>query len=76
MRLPRPSDPVTIEQLEKCLDILADAISKAGREGDLYFPIWERIEKEIELRRQKQDLHAAVRERLRRSKGQTAVQSS
>lgn len=65
-----------MEQLEKCLDILADAISKAGSEGELYFPIWERIEKEIELRKHNQDLHAAVRERLRRSKDRMAVQSS
>lgn len=56
---------VKIETLERCLDILADAISKAGSEGELYFPIWERIEREIAERKRKQEIYTAAHERIR-----------
>lgn len=75
MTMPRSDDEVTIEMLEKCLDQLAIQIELKGKKGEVHFPLWERLEREIEVRRKKSDTLAAVRERIRQSRDRTTVRS-
>jgi len=75
MRLPIPETEITVERLERCLDRLALEIEALGPEGEVYFPIWDRLEREIEIRRKKNDTLAAVRERVKRSRDHTKAQS-
>lgn len=69
----RPTDDVTIEQWERALDLLARAIDKGGENVEAYFPLWNRVEKEIQLLREKKDIRSAVRERIKRSEDQRAA---
>jgi hypothetical protein len=62
-REPLSDDEVTIEMLEKCLDLLAVQIELNGKEGEIYFPLWERLEREIKIRQDKEVMWAKIRER-------------
>lgn len=64
------SDEQMIQKLEWCLDRLAFEIERSGKNGEIYFPLWERLEHEIELVRAKQDNFSAVRDRIQRWKDQ------
>lgn len=57
---------ITIEKLEWCLDCVAIAIHKAGADGMVYLPIYERFERELVALRQRQAARASVRARLQR----------
>lgn len=59
----RPIKPVTLQDLEECLDILADIISRSGDDGELAYPIWRRLDKEMEVLEERDRIKAAVRER-------------
>lgn len=68
-------EDVTIEMLEECLDYFAGQIEYLGKKGEVLFPLWERVEREIETRRRKQDTLAAVRERIKQSRDRKAIRS-
>ncbi|MEI4480939.1 MULTISPECIES: hypothetical protein [unclassified Phyllobacterium] len=65
------SDDQIIQKLEWCLDRLAFEIERSGKDGEIYFPLWERLEHEIELVRAKQDKFSAIRDRIQRWKVQS-----
>ena len=67
----RPED-VTVAKLEQCLDRLAEIMDWPDVVAERLLPLWERLEREIELRRDKDDKLAAARERARRLKDQRA----
>ncbi len=71
----KPRVEVSIEVLEKCLDRLALAIDRAGKRGAVFLPIYERVETELDALRARQDRMERARQRLRRSKDQTAKRS-
>lgn len=58
--------PITVEKLEWCLDRVAIAIHKAGADGPVYLPIYERLERELLSLRQQQAAIASVQKRLKR----------
>ncbi len=58
-------DEVSIEILEKHLDRLALAISRAGKCGAMYLPIYERIEAELDALRAKEERMERVHQRLK-----------
>ncbi|ATU91746.1 hypothetical protein [Phyllobacterium zundukense] len=60
---PRLKQPITLHDLEECLDILADVISRSGDVAELRFPLWRRLEKEIENMRESDRIKADIRER-------------
>lgn len=82
MKKPRQSwatrelPPVTVQEIETHLDFVAMLMEKAGRKADLYLPIWQRLELELDKRRQADSIIAAARARLTRSTDRTAAQSS
>lgn len=59
-------DPITVEKLEWCLDRVAIAIHKAGADGPVYLPIYERFERELLALRQQQAAMSSVQARLQR----------
>lgn len=58
--------PITIDTIERHLDRLAGIIDKAGNQGAVYLPIYERLETELEKLKAKDALMARVRARLKR----------
>src|SRR4051812_14226927 len=54
---------ITIEVLERCLDQLAIVMGRAPQGGEVYLPIWERLEAEIEARKVSESAMARVRRR-------------
>lgn len=56
-------EPITVEILECCLDRLADIMAKAPQGGEVYLPIWERLEREIEVRKTTESRMARARRR-------------
>lgn len=58
-RRPRPEEqPVTVERIERSMVMLAHII---GMDGDKYLPIYERLEKELEILKQKENALARAR---------------
>ncbi|MBX4899483.1 hypothetical protein [Rhizobium bangladeshense] len=69
-RQPRgfPSEPVTLERIERALDLLAEFIVKKGRDGYKWVPVYKKLDTELtRLKALKDDMHA-IRERAQRSK--------
>lgn len=60
----RPMPPITAERIETYLDLVARLMNKAGRDAELYLPIWRRLELELAKRREADALLAAARARL------------
>lgn len=56
-------EPITINLLERCLDRLAVAMARAPQGGEVYLPIWERLEAEIEARKASESTMARARRR-------------
>lgn len=54
-------EPITIDLLERCLDRLALAMKQTPQGGEVYLPIWERLEAEIEARKATESAMARVR---------------
>lgn len=73
MKKPRQSwatralPPVTVEEIERHLDLVAWLMDKAGRKADLYLPIWRRLELELKKRREADAMIASALARLTRS---------
>lgn len=68
--------PVTADEIETFLDLVARLMDKAGREAEHYLPIWRALERELDARKEAASIFAAARARLTRSPGRTAAQSS
>lgn len=63
----RPMPPVTAERIETYLDLVARLMDRAGRDAELYLPIWRRLNLELGQRREADALLAAARSRLTRA---------
>lgn len=57
---------ITIEVLERCLDRLAIAMERAPQGGEVYLPIFERLESEIEAKKASESTMARALRRVRR----------
>jgi len=57
---------ITIETLERCLDRLAIAMERAPQGGEVYLPIFERLEAEIETKKASESTMARALRRARR----------
>lgn len=68
--------PVTVEEIEAFLDLVARLMDKAGRDAELYLPIWRALERELHARQEAAAIFAAARARLKRSSDRMAAQSS
>lgn len=69
----RPLPPLTVEEIEDHLDFVAGRMQKAGRDAELFLPIWRRLELELAKRREADALLAAARARLTRSTDRSAA---
>lgn len=67
--------PVTAEELEGFLDLIARLMNKAGKDAELLLPIWRAIERELNKRREADTILAAARARLTRSMDRTPAPS-
>lgn len=73
----RPLPPLTVEILERHLDIVAAAMSLDARDADLYLPIWRRVQLELKKRKEADAILAEARARLaRQSTDRTAARSA
>lgn len=57
---------ITVDVLEKCLDRVALAIDQAGDRGAVYLPIYDRLEVELKLLKDKAERVARIRARVKR----------
>ncbi len=61
----RRQKPLTIERLESTLDKLAAIIDK---HGDVYIPIYERLERELDAMKAERDTKNRISERIARNR--------
>ncbi|MDX3966108.1 MAG: hypothetical protein QHD01_05850 [Bradyrhizobium sp.] len=59
-------EPITVDLLERCLDRLAFEMARAPQGGEVYLPLWERLEAEIEARKASETTMARALRRVRR----------
>lgn len=57
---------ITIDLLERCLDRLAVVMHRASQGGEVYLPIFERLEREIADRHASESTMARAMRRVRR----------
>ncbi|QND70745.1 hypothetical protein [Tardiphaga robiniae] len=57
---------ITIETLERCLDRLAVIMHRASQGGEVYLPIFERLEREIEAKKASESTMVRAMRRIRR----------
>ncbi|WP_315743178.1 MULTISPECIES: hypothetical protein [unclassified Bradyrhizobium] len=57
---------ITVELLERCLDRLAIAMQRAPQGGEVYLPLYERLEREIEAKKATESTMARALRRVRR----------
>jgi hypothetical protein len=57
---------ITIDVLERCLDRLAIVMHRASQGGEVYLPIFERLEAEIEAKKASESTMARALRRVRR----------
>ena len=57
---------ITVDLLERCLDRLALVMHRASQGGEVYLPIFERLEAEIEARKASESTMARALRRVRR----------
>lgn len=74
--MPQKRKPVTVEELEDFLDLVAWLMDKAGKNADRLLPIWRALERELNARREAAAIFAAARARLTRSTDRTEARSS
>jgi hypothetical protein len=67
--------PVTLDEIEAGLDLVARRMEKLGPRAELYLPIWRALERERDKRIEAATILAAARARLTRSTDRTAAQS-
>lgn len=56
-------EPITIDLLERCLDRLAVVMARAPQGGEVYLPIFERLEAEIAAKKASESTVARARRR-------------
>ena len=59
-------DEITIDLLESCLDRLAIVMRRAPQGGEVYLPIFERLEEQIMAKKANESRMARVMRRIRR----------
>ena len=59
------SNPITVERLERALRTIARIVASPG--GEVFVPVFERIESELEKRKRVEDARERARALLRRS---------
>ena len=69
----RPLPPLTVAEIERHLDLVAWLMDKAGKDADLYLPIWRRLERELTKQRDAEAIIASAKARLTRSSDRTAA---
>jgi hypothetical protein len=57
---------ITVKVLERCLDRLAIALQRVPQGGDVYLPIFERLEAEIEAKKASESTMARALRRVGR----------
>ncbi|KQZ81908.1 hypothetical protein ASD64_09140 [Mesorhizobium sp. Root157] len=72
----RKLPPVTVDEIERHLDLVAMLMDKAGRKAHLFLPIWQWLEEELQKQKDADAMMAAARARLIRSQDRTATQSA
>ncbi|MEJ1118844.1 hypothetical protein V9K92_10250 [Phyllobacterium sp. CCNWLW109] len=65
---------ITAAKIEECLDKLAFFMNRS-KDPSAYLPIWKRLENELAMRRDVDDMLAVARARLKQSKHQTGARS-
>ena len=68
--------PVTVDELESFLDLVARLMDGAGQDAKHFLPIWRAVERELRERQEADAIFAAARDRLKRSSDRTAARSS
>jgi hypothetical protein len=63
-------------QIEAALDRLALVMERAGKRGDVYLPIYERLEEELAVVQAKDARMQRARSRLKQSSGRTGTRFS
>ena len=72
----RPLPPVTVAEIERHLDLVARLMDGAGKDAELYLPIWRRCQRELAARKDVETQLAEARQRLRRSSDRTEARSA
>ena len=72
----RPLPPITAARIEQYLDFTAELMARAGKDAELYLPVWRMLERHLAKRREAEAMLAAAAARLTRSQDQTAARSS
>jgi hypothetical protein len=72
----RKLPPLTLAELERHLDFVAALMVRWPDRADLLVPIWRRIEREREGRRDTDAIIQAARDRVRRLSDRTEARSS
>ncbi|MCP1766070.1 hypothetical protein [Bradyrhizobium japonicum] len=62
----KDGDPITVAKLEWCLDRLAHAMHRAPQGGEVYLPIFERLESELAAAKAKEAMLERARVRAAR----------
>lgn len=68
--------PVTLDEIESFLDLVARLMEKFPRQAELMLPIWRALERERDKRVETNAILAAAKARLIRSLDRTSGQSS
>ncbi|KRQ03495.1 hypothetical protein AOQ71_32865 [Bradyrhizobium manausense] len=66
-------DPITVATLEWCLDRLAYAMHRAPQGGEVYLPIFERLESDLAALRAKEAMLERARARAARFMRQNSI---
>lgn len=56
----RPLPAITAERIETYLDFVAELMAAAGKDAELYLPVWRRLQLERDRRREADALLAAA----------------
>ncbi|MET4036745.1 hypothetical protein ABIB94_009046 [Bradyrhizobium sp. JR7.2] len=59
-------EPITIDLLERCLDRLAYEMHRAPQGGEVYLPLFERLESDLAAAKAKEDMLERARVRAAR----------
>ncbi|AHY56344.1 hypothetical protein ACVIW2_006371 [Bradyrhizobium huanghuaihaiense] len=62
----RSDEPITVDTLERCLDCLAILMDQSPQGGEVYLPIFERLESELATAKAKEDMMERARVRAAR----------
>ena len=68
--------PITVQRIERALDRVAEIIVARGDQGETWLPLYDYLERALQDHRAKEELLAAVRQRVIRSQDRTATRSS